>query len=62
MALQTGIYTCPEGAASWAALKGLRQSGFLSGEEDVVLFATGIGVKYEPPQAPRSEPVADSSP
>src|SRR5207253_7875537 len=32
MARQTGIYTCPEGAATWAALKGLRQSGFLSGE------------------------------
>src|SRR5436305_5879280 len=49
MARETGIYTCPEGAASWAALRSLRRSGFLGGEEDVVLFSTGAGVKYEPP-------------
>jgi len=49
MARGVGIYTCPEGAATWAALRGLRQRGFLGGNEDVVLFATGIGVKYEPP-------------
>src|SRR5438309_536116 len=44
-----GIYPCPEGAATWVALKALRQSGFLTGEEDVVLFNTGTGLKYEPP-------------
>src|SRR5438034_2506131 len=49
MARETGIYTCPEGAASWAALRSLRRSGFLGGEEDVVLFSTGAGVKYEAP-------------
>jgi len=49
MARETGIYTSPEGAAAWAALKPLRQSGFLTGNEDVVLFSTGAGVKYEPP-------------
>ena len=49
MARETGLYTCPEGAATWAALRPLRQSGFLSGDEDIVLFATGAGVKYEPP-------------
>src|SRR5438132_7182472 len=49
MGRHLGIYPCPEGAATWAALKALRQSGFLSGEEDVVLFNTGTGVKYEPP-------------
>ena len=49
MGRHLGIYPCPEGAATWAALKALRQSGFLSGEEDVVLFNTGTGLKYEPP-------------
>jgi threonine synthase len=50
MARETGIYTSPEGAATWAALTPLRQRGFLTGNEDVVLFSTGIGIKYEPPQ------------
>src|SRR5207237_2196848 len=49
MARDLGIYPCPEGAATWAALKPLRQSGFLTGEEDVVLINTGTGLKYEPP-------------
>jgi threonine synthase len=49
MAGQVGIYSCPEGGATWAALKALRRGGFLGGKEDVVLFATGIGTKYEPP-------------
>src|SRR5256714_1370978 len=49
MARETGIYTSPEGAAGWAALTTLRRSGFLSGGEDVVLFSTGAGIKYEPP-------------
>jgi len=43
MAETMGIDTCPEGAATWAALKALRQRGFLKGDEDVVLFATGSG-------------------
>jgi threonine synthase len=41
MARQTGIYSGFEGAATWAALGTLRRRGFLSGREDVVLFATG---------------------
>jgi threonine synthase len=49
MARETGVYTCPEGGATWAALKALRQREFLKGDEDVVLFATGTGVKYDPP-------------
>jgi len=45
MARQTGIYTCLEGAATWAALTVLRRRGFIGGHrhEDVVLFATAIG-------------------
>ena len=49
LARETGIYTCPEGGATWAALKRLRKDNLLSGDEDVVLFATGIGTKHEPP-------------
>ncbi|HEV8457402.1 MAG TPA: threonine synthase [Methylomirabilota bacterium] len=44
-----GIYAAPEGAATWAAAKQLRASGFLDGYERVVLFNTGMGLKYEPP-------------
>ena len=49
MAREVGIYTGPEGAATWAALKALRQTRFLTGDEDVVLFSTSIGTKYPPP-------------
>ena len=49
IARDVGMYTGPEGAATWAALKTLRQSSFLSGDEDVVLFSTSIGTKYPPP-------------
>ena len=44
-----GVYAAPEAAATWAALRPLRDSGFLEGTERVVLFATGMGIKYEPP-------------
>ncbi len=49
IARDAGIYTGPEGAATWAALKTLRQNGFLTGDEDVVLFSTSIGTKYPAP-------------
>jgi len=44
-----GIYAAPEGAATYAALPHLVASGFLSGDERVVLFNTGSGIKYPPP-------------
>jgi threonine synthase len=44
-----GVYTAPEGAATWAAARTLRESGFLAGDERVVLFSTGMGLKYDPP-------------
>ena len=46
MGREMGIYTSPEGAATWAALKALRRRGFVSGGEDIVLFATAVGIKY----------------
>ena len=45
----TGIYAAPEGAATYAALPHLVRSGFLTGDERVVLFNTGTGLKYPPP-------------
>ena len=41
-----GIFAAPEGAASLAAYRKLRASGFLSETDRVVLFNTGTGLKY----------------
>ncbi len=45
----SGINAAPEGAATFAALSHLRESGFLYGSERVVLFNTGTGMKYPRP-------------
>ena len=45
----TGIYAAPEGAATFAALRHLRDSGFLRGDERIALFNTGTGLKYPSP-------------
>jgi threonine synthase len=44
-----GVYAAPEAAATWAATCQLRRDGFLDGTERVVLFCTGMGLKYPPP-------------
>lgn len=44
-----GMYAAPEAAATWAAIRPLRQRGFLAGDEKVVLFITGMGLKYPSP-------------
>jgi threonine synthase len=49
MGRRAGVYAAPEAAATWAATAALRQSGFLAGDERVVLFCTGMGLKYPPP-------------
>jgi threonine synthase len=41
-----GIFAAPEGAASLAAYRKLRASGFFSPDDTVVLFNTGSGLKY----------------
>jgi threonine synthase len=46
LASQTGVFTGPEGAAAWAALPRLSESGWLEEGDDVVVFATSIGTKY----------------
>ncbi len=49
MARLTGVYSAPEGAATWAAARELRRTGWLHGDERVALFSTGMGLKYDPP-------------
>lgn len=43
---QEGVFPCPEGAATLAALKRLLRDGFLSTDETIVLLNTGSGYKY----------------
>ena len=45
-ASQEGIFAAPEGAASLAAYRKLRATGFLKESDSVVLFNTGSGLKY----------------
>jgi threonine synthase len=46
MGADTGVFGAPEGGAVAAAADRLRRSGFLSDEDEVVLFNTGSGLKY----------------
>ena len=41
-----GIFAAPEGAATLAALEELVQQKWLHPEERIVLFNTGLGLKY----------------
>jgi threonine synthase len=50
-----GTLLCPEGAACVTAVRELRASGWLSGDEQVVLLNTGTGLKY-PHTLPQDEP------
>ncbi len=46
MAALTGIFPAPEGGATLAGLKRLRDRNLVSEEDRVVLFNTGTGLKY----------------
>ena len=46
LASEEGIYAAPEGAACIAALRKLLASGFFRGNERIVLYNTGSGLKY----------------
>ena len=46
LAAEQGIFACPEGGATWAAARKLRELGWLHDDEHVVLFNTGSGLKY----------------
>ncbi len=41
-----GMFICPEGAASVAAVEKLIEDGFLSSEDEVLVVNTGSGLKY----------------
>jgi len=41
-----GCFICPEGAACFSAVRRLRDEGWLSGGEQVVVLNTGTGLKY----------------
>ncbi len=46
VARQEGSFICPEGAACVAAVGQLREAGWLSGRDEVVVLNTGTGLKY----------------
>jgi threonine synthase len=46
LAQREGIFACPEGAATVAALPGLLERGVLHTSDTIVLFNTGSGMKY----------------
>ena len=41
-----GAFICPEGAANFAAVRQLRESGWIRADEQVVALNTGSGLKY----------------
>ncbi|TCC44663.1 threonine synthase [Kribbella capetownensis] len=41
-----GSFICPEGAANFAAVRQLRESGWIHADEQVVALNTGAGLKY----------------
>ena len=51
-----GCLICPEGAACFTAVRQLRDSGWLSESDAVVVLNTGMGLKY-PETAPAAPPV-----
>jgi threonine synthase len=55
-----GTFICPEGAACVTAVRELRESGWLSGSEEVVVLNTGSGLIY-PDIVPSRPPVLPPS-
>lgn len=43
---QEGLFPCPEGAATLAGLKTLKNEGKVKNDEEVLLYNTGAGIKY----------------
>ena len=46
LAAREGLFVCPEGAATFAAARKLRETGWIGQGERVVLLNTGTGLKY----------------
>jgi len=49
-----GTFICPEGAACFTAVRQLRESGWLSADDRVIVLNTGTGLKY--PDTIRPDP------
>jgi threonine synthase len=49
-----GVFVCPEGGATLAGAIALRERGWISAGERVLLINTGSGLKY--PDVPYAEP------
>jgi threonine synthase len=60
LARTQGVFACPEGGATWAAARKLLDAGWLRGDQHIVLFNTGSGLKYthlvKPPDLPTLDP------
>lgn len=54
LAAAEGTFVCPEGAACLVAVRQLRESGWLAGNERTVVLNTGTGLKY--PETVTAEP------
>lgn len=46
LARSEGVFCCPEGAATLAAVQQLARTGWIGSEEEVVVLNTGSGIKY----------------
>ena len=46
LAREEGLFVCPEGAATYGALKQLARDGGVGADERIVLLNTGAGLKY----------------
>jgi threonine synthase len=46
LAREDGVFACPEGAATYGALKAMVREGAVGRDDRVVLFNTGAGLKY----------------
>jgi threonine synthase len=53
LAEQEGLWICPEGAACVAALRTLKQAGWIKPDESALVLNTGIGLKYPQTVEPR---------
>ena len=60
VARREGSFICPEGAACVTAVRQLRESGWLSDSDEVVILNTGAGLIY-PDTVPASAPVLPPS-
>jgi threonine synthase len=59
LAREDGLFACPEGAATYGALKAMVRDGLVRPDERVVLFNTGAGLKYVDlirPELPEFQP------